>query len=183
MNEQALQTTDGKQDFELETVDAVSRDLTLAEIDAAWEAITSTKFGKRFNRQKFEARKQFGRLMGKEVTPELLGVNVMESAEIIMDAIRNAASLLDEDSKATVDQKLAAVTAVTLGGRAVGDLSDKAAKLYCRYKEESVQSRVQSMVRNIGPSSDRPIIVAQNVQIGPKNEARNGPKPIIVEDI
>lgn len=188
MNEQIIEILDGKPDPEpigsgalIPVTPEENRQLSLAEIDLAWDAISNTRFGAKFNKQKFEARRMFGKMMGQQISVEFLGVNVLESAEMVMEAIRNASAYLD-DPKATIDQKIAVTTAITIGARAVGDLSERAAKMYGKTSDEPQKRTLPSIVKNIAPNSDRPIIVAQNVQFGPREQAKSGPMPIIEQD-
>lgn len=126
---------------------------------------------KRITKDYFRAKEELGRLMKVKLTPEVMGVNLMESSEILQDAIREAGRVLE--SNASNADKVNALMAITLAARAQGELTMKMAKLYKAGQRDAVKESPKLNARK-APSADIPFqIVAERVEINNGSDSAN----------
>lgn len=134
---------------------------------------------KRLTKDYFRAKEEFGRLMAFKLTPEVIGVNLVESSEILQDSIREASRAMEETNNPK--DKIDALMAITVATRAQGDITLKMSRLYRAGQQvrESTRPRINT---SRAPSADVPFIVAQNVEIRAADPARNDTGNQVKED-
>lgn len=143
-----------------------------AEALKAWEAIERTDYGKVLNREKFRAEKEFGRMMSVQLTPDVMGVPLIETVAYVQEIVRIASKIAMSD-KSTPDQRLSAAMTVSMCSTKLVEMTKQMMKIY----RAGQKAENQPQPKNRGPSSDMPMIVAQNVQISPQSPAKNGADP------
>jgi hypothetical protein len=145
------------------------------QVNRAWEQIEKLPLRGVIQRSLFEAKEQFAELMRVRITPEIVGVNLLEAAEILADAMRIARSTA-LNPKTSVRAKLLAFEQITLAGRAQAELGKQILRMYPpRKKNEDIPIRTPIAVNGtIAPSGDGPLILANNVQINSPGQAKTG---------
>lgn len=157
--------------------DGTLRMLTEDEMNEAWEALQNSPSKGFLDRAKWEAKETFGRMLAVRLNPDIVGLNLVEASELLQSSLR-AATALANSSRASKKVQIAAIEAVTMAARAQGELCSQILKVYRANRREERAARKEA--KNIGPSAEMPMIVANNVQINPApQQANSGAEPKI----
>jgi hypothetical protein len=144
--------------------------MTDDEVDIAWEKMAAMKWRGRLTREQFEAKQQFARMLTTRLNPQMLGINLLETSDLLQGAIRTASDII-EDVKSTRMDKLNAIEAMNLASRSQAYVTELLAKLY---KGAKAREALVKEYKTRGPSSESPLVVAKTANIMMPENAKNG---------
>ena len=155
--------------------DGTPEPMTEDEIREAWAMVANSDIAKVLDVNSLAVKEAMGKLLSRRLTPEVIGVNAVEAAELLQMTIR-AATKLANDASVPQEIRINAVRTAANAASVQVELSKYIAHAYQSMpgKRPWGVAPPMSQPKNRGPSPDRPIIVAQNVQINNRDSVKTG---------
>lgn len=135
--------------------------------EEAWAAIEETRFYAPLDRRKFEAKLLFGKYLTARLNTDALVVNIVETLELMQEAMRVATQLAQDDKFAAKD-RIAAICACSSAANSISAITTHAESMLAKSQP------VKSNRRNLPPPTASNLILAQNVTFPPQDSAKNG---------